>query len=381
MSPASQGHGPETRPRTELSAHDDDPPGGSSSAGLVAVATDVGAWRIVEPVLHEVRRRGVPFRVLLAEPAAGIARQDGVPHGRLDGPTVDRRAEQVLAARPDLLLLGTSVQDVVERALTRRLRGAARPGPAVPTLALLDAMLFVERRFGAGLSELADVVACPDAATAERLARAGAPASALVVTGNPTLEWIARRAADLPPAPDPATGPLDVLFVSSPVAGMRLRGATFAIDEREALDDLLDALAGLPELAPHGCRVRVRLHPVQRPDALPPPPPGLALELDLDPDRLRSCAQARVVVGLSSTLLGEARFLPRPAVAYLPGPFWEHERVFAPEYGVPLARSAEHLRALLRAALREPCPPAPTGHVGAAARIADLLAALAPTRG
>ena len=173
--------------------------------------------------------------------------------------------------------------------------------------------------------------------------------------------------------------PVDVLFVSSPVAAMRLRGAEFSIDEREALADVLDALAALTDRETIGFRVRVRLHPVQRAEGLPDPPPGISLEPDDDPDRLRSCARAHVVVGLSSTLLGEARFLPRSAIAYLPGPFWDQERAFAPEYGVPLARSKEHLQTLLARALREPPAPAPlAGHLGAAGRIADLLQTLAP---
>ena len=158
---------------------------------------------------------------------------------------------------------------------------------------------------------------------------------------------------------------------------MRLRGAEFAIDERQSLADVLAAVVTLPEVAPGGCRVRVRLHPVQRAERLPDPPPGITLEPDDDPDRLGSCARARVVVGLSSTLLGEARFLPRPAIAYLPGPFWEREQVFAPEYGVDVARSFEELRALLARALREPpAPPPLAGHLGAAGRIADLLRAV-----
>jgi hypothetical protein len=159
---------------------------------------------------------------------------------------------------------------------------------------------------------------------------------------------------------------------------MRMRGAEFSIDEREALDETLAALASLRERAPGGFHVRVRLHPVQRDEGLPEPPPGITLEPDDDPDRLASCARARVVVGLSSTLLGEARFLPRAAVAYLPGPFWDRERVFAPEYGVPLARSAGQLRAMLAEALGRPPDPAPlAGHLGAAGRIADLLLGLA----
>src|SRR5829696_8786254 len=101
-----------------------------SAAALVAVATDVGAWRVVLPVLQELQRRGVPFRVMLAEPAASIARQDGVAHVCLTAPTPAERAEAVLAAEPTALLLGTSVQAVVERELTRRARGHA------PTLAV-----------------------------------------------------------------------------------------------------------------------------------------------------------------------------------------------------------------------------------------------------
>jgi hypothetical protein len=347
---------------------------------------------------------------MLAEPAASIARQEGVVHLALTAATSAECADAVLAARPTALLLGTSVQSVVERALIRRIRaetGRSASGRVrIPTLAILDAMLFVERRFGTDLVEMPDLVACPDGATADRLREAGAPATTLAVTGNPTLEeiWLtgglslslprermsALRAANIvlrttsKPifAPRSWSGgegtPVDILFVSSPVAAMRLRGAEFVIDEREALVDVLAALAALPELAPAGYRVRVRLHPVQRSEGLPTPPPGITLLADDDPDRLGSCARACVVVGLSSTLLGEARFLARPSVAYLPGPFWDQERVFAPEYGVLLARSRDHLRVLLARALREPPEPPPlAGHLGAAGRIADLLRSLA----
>jgi len=344
------------------------------AAAPIAVATDVGAWRVVWPVLHELERRGEPCRIMLADPSARVATADGMPHTQLTESTLAARAEAVMAAQPSALLLGTSVQAVVERELTVRARGH------IPTLSVLDAMLFVERRFGVGLAELPDVLACPDASTAERLRAAGAPASALQVTGNPTLEEIARMPRTEPPAVGPDC-PVDVLFVSSPVASMRLRGAIFAIDEREALTDVLAALAALQVHAPVGFRVRVRLHPVQTADVLPEPPPGVTLVPDDDPDRLRSCAQARVVVGLSSTLLGEARLLPRAAVAYLPGPFWKQERVFGPEYGVTLAPDPAALQAALRAALLDPPAPAPVaGHLGAAGRIADLLRAL-PHRG
>ena len=367
MSEASRGTAPEASLTAPASAPRTAP---ASAPTPIAVATDVGAWRVVWPVLHELARRQEPCRIMLADPSARVATADGVSHTQLTASTPAARAETVLAAGPSALLLGTSVQTVVERELTVRARGR------VPTLSVLDAMLFVERRFGEGLAELPDVLACPDASTAERLQAAGAPASVLRVTGNPTLEEIARMPRSEPPPVSP-DAPVDVLFVSSPVASMRLRGAYFAIDEREALADVLAALAALREYAPGGFRVRVRLHPVQAADVLQEPPPGIALASDDDPDRLRSCAQARIVVGLSSTLLGEARLLPRAAVAYLPGPFWKQERVFGPEYGVTLAPDPTALLTALRAALLEPPEPAPvSGHLGAAGRIADLLRAL-----
>jgi hypothetical protein len=339
----------------------------------VAVATDVGAWRVLEPVVRELQRRGTPSRVLLGGPAASVACQDGVEHQRLGGASVAEQVAEVLAAEPTRLLLGTSVQPVVERALTGRARDLAAP---IPTLAVLDAMLFVERRFGPGLSELPDLVACPDAETVLRLTEAGAPAARLVVTGNPTLEEIGLTAATPPPALAPDR-PTDVLFVSSPVEDMRRRGTEFAIDERQTLDDILAALGALRDLSPAGFRVRVRWHPVQRPDRLPATPPGIVVESDDEPDRLRSCARARVVVGLSSTLLGEARLLPRAAVAYLPGPYWDRERVFAPSYGVRLARSADDVQALLAEALaRPPDPPPLAEHLGASARVAALFEGL-----
>jgi len=344
--------------------------GGGSEALPVAVATDVGAWRVLAPVVRELARRGRPCRVMLAGPAVRVASEDGVEHQRLVDGTSEDQVHEVLAARPTALLLGTSVQPVVERALTRHVRAI------IPTLAVLDAMLFVERRFGPGLAELADLVACPDAATARRLEQAGASPDRLVVTGNPTLEEIGRMSASSP-LDVRADRPTDVLFVSSPVEDMRRRGTEFAIDERQTLADVLTALEALRALSPAGYRVRVRWHPVQRPDALPKTPPGISVVSDDEQDRLRSCARARVVVGLSSTLLGEARMLPRAAIAYLPGAYWDRERVFAPEYGVRLARSAEDVQAMLAEAIvRPPEPPPLTDHCGAAARIADLFGRL-----
>ena len=322
-------------------------------------------------MLHELERRNDPCRIMLAQPSTRVATADGVAHLPLTAASLAERSDAVLAANPSALLLGTSVQAVVERELTVRARGR------VPTLSVLDAMLFVERRFGEGLRELPDLLACPDASTAERLRTAGAPAQVLCVTGNPTLEEIALLPHTAPPPVVPDC-PVDVLFVSSPVGAMRLRGAYFEIDEREALADVLAALASLLDHVPAGFRVRVRLHPVQQADVLSEPPPGITLMPDDDPDRLRSCAQARIVVGLSSTLLGEARMLPRAAIAYLPGPFWKQERVFGPEYGVTLAPDMAALTGALRTAVLEPPAPAPVvGHLGAASRIADLLRGLA----
>ena len=136
----------------------------------IAVATDVGAWRVLEPVLRELARRGQPCHTMLGRPAAAIASRDGIEHQPIGGGSLEGQVAEVLARRPARLLLGTSVQPVAERALAAPARETR---PPIPTLAVLDAMLFVERRFGAGLSQLADLVACPDPETVQRLVAAG----------------------------------------------------------------------------------------------------------------------------------------------------------------------------------------------------------------
>ncbi|MCC6177184.1 MAG: hypothetical protein IT305_17905 [Chloroflexi bacterium] len=398
------------------------------SGRAVAVATDVGAWRVVWPVVNALRDRGRTLSLMLAQPAASYAEAAGISCVRLDAPSPEGRAEQVLAERPSSLLLGTSVQPCVERVLTRRARGR------IPTLGVLDAMLFAELRFAdrrstaaidassiaamdassaaaidvlgdvrsnlrgarpvaargdgpsragtGGLGDLPNVLACPDSETAERLLQAGAPAGSVIGTGNPTLAEIGLTAAKYPVAANgvaPAQ-PMDVLFVSQAVTNRHLPGNPFSIDERQTLDDVLAALGGLRALSPAGFRVRVRWHPTQRPDRVPNGPDGVRVEADDDADRLRSAGRARVVVGLSSTLMGEARMLGRAAIAYLPGPYWDQEPVYPASLGVRLARTNEQLRAYLRAALLEPPAPAPLAeHLGAADRIADLFDQLAGT--
>jgi hypothetical protein len=337
---------------------------------IAVVATDVGAWRVVRPVVGELRRRGETSSLMLAEPAASYAAREGLAYDRLDQVGLEARARSVLGVEPSILLLGTSVSDVVERTLARQARHR------LPTIGVLDAMLFVERRFGPDLAELPDLVACPDAETAERLRRAGAQADQLVVTGNPVLEEIGSSSHQTGSWGERRT---DILFVSQPVTELGRSWQPFSIDERESLDHLLGALESLEHLAPAGFRVRVRWHPVQRAEQLPRAPQNVQLVVDDDDDRLRSAARARIVVGLSSTLLTEARMLPRSAIAYLPGPYWDHEMVYPPHQGVRAARSRESLRAYLAEALVTEPEPAPTRfHGGAAVRVADLLLTASP---
>ena len=181
-----------------------------SRAGyLVAVATDVGAWRVVLPVLRELDRRGVPYRAMLAEPAASIARQDGVEHLALTAATLDERVDAVLATGPTMLLLGTSVQSVVERALIRRIRdtgGARSPRSASWTRCCSSSGVSGPAWPSFRTSSPARIRRRPS-----RLRQAGAPAAALVVTGNPTLEeiWLTageRNRAPMRPSVRPRRG-------------------------------------------------------------------------------------------------------------------------------------------------------------------------------
>ena len=375
-------------------------PRGVGPEALVAVATDAGGWRVLEPVIGELQRRGRLVMPMLVGKAAELARRAGVEYVALDGATRTEQAAQIVRAFPAAILLGTSVGEVVEWEVARHARWRA------PTLGVLDAMLFVEQRFGARLEAMPNVVASPDRESAARLVALGAAPERVIVTGNPTLEAIgvaeaggaslrelARGSQGGPggeasgellgeassdwagPAPD---GPLDVLFVSQPVVRIGWEESPFAIDERASLAHVLAALADLAHLAPHGYRVRVRPHPVERLDGLPTGSGRVAVEVDDDPDRIRSVRRARVVVGLSSSLLAEARMLPRSAIAYLPGPYWAREPVFAAEQGVRVVSSVRALRDAIAGAIQAPPAPAPNeAHRGATARIADLALQLA----
>jgi hypothetical protein len=92
---------------------------------LVAVASDVGACRVLEPVVRELARQGSPPRLMLAEPAASCAREEGFACPRLEQATLADRAAAVLAAEPSALLLGTSPSDVVEGRLGRAVRAGS----------------------------------------------------------------------------------------------------------------------------------------------------------------------------------------------------------------------------------------------------------------
>jgi hypothetical protein len=335
------------------------------TARVAVVATDVGAWRVVAPVVSALRRRGAQVALFLAPPAANFAADEGHDPTRLDATDPEASAAVALASAPGVLLLGTSTRrPVVERALACAARGR------VPTVAVLDAMLFAADRFGPAMADLPDLIACPDVETADYLAGAGVARDRLVVTGHPGLEaiepvgWQPRQPGE----------PIDVLFVSQPVPDSGGPSDAFSLDEQQTLSDLLAACQQALDLAPDGLRVRVRWHPTQAGHALPAEPTGVSLTVDTAANSLASAAAAKLVVGLSSSLLAEARMLPRPTLAYLPGPYWDAEPVYPPHLGVAIARSREELLAHLRRALREsPTPPPTAWHRGAAIRIAALV--------
>ena len=79
MAEAPRGTDPEASQSALTSAPTSDLRTAPKTAAPIAVATDVGAWRVVWPVLHELERRGEPCRIMLADPSARVATADGVP--------------------------------------------------------------------------------------------------------------------------------------------------------------------------------------------------------------------------------------------------------------------------------------------------------------
>jgi len=301
----------------------------------------------------------------------------------------DVDAETLLARhRPDLLVTGTS--ENLESPGLALVDAARRAG--VPSAALVDQAANAEHRFrGTGndpLGHAPDLVLVPDDRAAQAFVGLGLARDAIAVTGNPHHDRVLARAAELEAegraavrarvAPDAAGLPLvvflaEVGYVVNPEA--ERWSSEFNFEGRDGqsprcarmLEELLDALAGLPQRS----YVVLRLHPKNTRDEFETY--GDAIDLvSQGGDPLSLVWAADLVVGLSGSLLEEAYLMGRPCLSILPH---RAERAWLPGLqsgAIPMVED----RVALRRHLAQPWLAEPARRRSAGTAAAAMAAAL-----
>ena len=197
-------------------------------------AQDPGGANAVIPVAVELQKRGDAVAAM----AEGAARDMCAARGIALSDMSD----------PDIVLLGTSGGESVEKRVLLQMRGKA------PTVAVLDFWSNYWQRFsGPGTKDfkyLPDMVCVMDDIARDEMLAEGFPPERIAVTGNPHFDHFAdgitRESEDQK----------RVLFISQPIrADTKIPGlARPPSDEYDALDALCAAL-------PAGHMLSIRLHP------------------------------------------------------------------------------------------------------------------------
>jgi hypothetical protein len=343
--------------------------------GTVAmIAGDMGGYNFMEPVRRKLLARG---RRVQAKANPRLADQLNGPPGAWqidDDLALDRLSQ------PGIVVVGVSRAGAAEKILIEESRAAR-----IPTIVPIDTWSNYAERFSdysAGtvsdrLRYLPDIILLNDEDSCRRAIADGLPEDRLRVSGSPHLESICSvadlkvRRARIRQEFDLPDDRFVILFASEPFTSYPSAGQTF--DETSVLSDLAQAIAAArPEAL-----LLINPHPYNRQGALD----GVDLSnVDhhfIDTPSLDAVAAADLVVGMRSMLLIEAALLGRPVVSHQPGLFGKDDFI-ANERGLSLAcytrrdltdalGSADNLRTSNR------IDAVAAAHVGAAARIADLI--------
>ena len=376
---------------------------------LVAAQT-AGAANVLIPVVKELAgRRLARTSVLACGQAVAVFAAAGVSH-TIIGPNGDGslvpydEARRILTRiSPDVLLLGTAWGPSLDKVLlsTANARG-------IPSVSVVDMWSYYLERFldaeSGGLC-LPTKVAVMDRLAFDEAVRAGLPESALVVTGQPYLEALAKRlgspeliaearllrASWLEDSADQEATRL-VLFASEAIARDFGPGTSYyrGYTEVETLEGLLEAVSSVQLGTRLDIKTVVKLHPEESPESYRRGPlassPKISVVAGQHP--WPSMLAADVVVGMTSMLLLESAIAGRPTVSFQPGA-GRIEPFIGTRLGmVQAASSTAELSSLLTRLLEingtsahERAPLAKDGpeflRAGAASRIADLLVELA----
>lgn len=286
---------------------------------VASVLGDVGGAEAVIPVLDALARREALGPVWASPVAAAALERGGIRHAPIDG----EPAERLAAARPTLLLTGTSwAEDPVELGYL-----AAARELGIPSISVIDFWSnYVVRFMGSGgRMTLPDRIAVPDQVALLEAGAEGLPADRLVATGNPHYERLLQRyqgfdrearLAFRERVGIPRTATM-ILFASQPIEA--LYGDRLGYTESSSLAAVHAGLESVADWLGHPTTLAVRVHPREAARPLPSSTKGVQVRSASGDDPLAWALAADLVVGMTSALLLQTAVLGGRVVSVQPG--------------------------------------------------------------
>lgn len=231
---------------------------------VVAVAGDPGGANAVLPVLLALRDAGYTVIAWPYHEAEKLWKQASL---RVDGLSASVDPEERLrAVRPDMLLTGTSVNNLN---LEKKFIAAALQC-GVPSLSVLDFWSNYRQRFADGSGTLAFVpnqIAIMDQAAHDSMTAEGFDPATLTITGQPALDGLVEsKAGSAADSRDCIRNRLGVAgdeylitFLSQPIA--EVSGGRLGYDESQVLSTVINALEHIQNRRQKPIALLIRPHP------------------------------------------------------------------------------------------------------------------------
>ena len=286
---------------------------------LLVVTGDPGGARVLIPGVKALQRKRPvwKFEILAGPNSFKLWKAAGFRPKRWTSRVVGRTAaeKRLRSKKPHVLVTGTSFENPTESWF----RAAAKKQD-IRSFSALDHWCNYRRRYEAGRKLiLPDVIGVMDDLARKKMIQAGIPRRLLAVVGHPVLEPFLKRQKVR------SRAGRQVLYLSEPISWdgklnpkvVRYPGH----NELTVLKSLLEVFArrsGLLRyslrIRPHPLEPRSRLQKVLRSHA----PSGLRATIDRGRSLERDFASSRVVLGITSIALLQARLMGKPVLSLQP---------------------------------------------------------------
>ena len=303
---------------------------GKNQKTVLLACYDAGGANALAVLSQDLVQEGYRVLNLAVGPAGPVYENQGIrPWRKYDKDIPARTAEQVLdQARPDCVVLGTSLQAWTERNICRE---AGKRG--IPRISLVDFWSNYALRFSSpgqnDLAYLPDRVAVLDEFCRSGCLEDGIPGELMTITGNPYWDYLCslkdpwkRKVRDsvrsgLGLAPDVAT----ILIISSNLKNLEF---DFGFRDQDVLETIFKVVE--EKGGPVRARCLIKPHPGENKAELEKIVRGRGLVLEPEASALEAVLASDMVVGSVSSLVCETALLGRRVVSFLPALFPGHKR-------------------------------------------------------